>query len=139
MQVYLRGQPIQDVDNIEDGEIFIENYQKKVYDENKFFIDKSEELIKKVLSIREKNFGESSEEYKEYIAKNYENLYEEIENLGKKFFKEDYVETIFHNSKDCLIGYKIKKETRIASVTLENISLRACTRFVYRKDFEIKQ
>ncbi len=138
MQVFLKGQLLSSVNTLEEGELYIEEYQRNIYDRYKYFIDKAEELISEIsYKVRERKFGESEEEYSDFISKNYNDLYLEIDKLGKDYFKDDFVETCIYNSKDCLVGYRIKKDNEIKFFGLENMSLQACTKFVYRKDFEI--
>lgn len=111
---------------------------------NKFFLEESNfklsclekvnDLNKKKRTLPERNLFDTDEKYLKQITEENSRFIEEVENLGRDYFKDILEKTYFFDVPSGLFGFELKTKEKI-SMTELGILIR--DNFPSDKDFEI--
>lgn len=138
MKVYYRGSPIGEVSSKEEAKKFIENYQNEVYGYYHPLIEESKKLIDESSMIRNRKRDESVDEYLDSLRKTNKDFIEKLETLGKKLYKDDYIDIFFYRPNKSFFGFVVKHDNEIRNENIENYGLKACTKLAVNTLFEVK-
>lgn len=139
MQVFCKGEPIQEVESIEEGKKFIKAYQRESIHYCESMLEETHALEKELTSLRPIRRRESFEEYNSFVKKNHKALFDRLEALGKAFFKEDYIDTYVYNSENYMYGWHLRRGDKVRADTLANLGLKITIQYaLYDNFFEIK-
>ena len=114
---------------------FIEK-EKTIYQK---LYEKTKNLLKKIENIRPKQLGEFNEEYLHFLKENYKDSLLELEFIGKEFYKKDFIDIYFENSKNTLVGFIFKnKNGAIEKISIVPFLLNISIKIPDEKNFKIK-
>ncbi len=138
MQVLYRGKFIKSVNSKQEAKEFIEEYKKEINNYYEPMIDEADRLEKEIKSLRPVKLTESYEAYNDFVKAKYPDLFSRLENLGKQFFKEDYISTYVYNPEKHMYGWVLKDGDTETMDTLTNIGLEICVHLAIDGMFEIR-
>ena len=113
--------------------IFINN-RKAFYNQ---LYDRIDRFIEKLPSIRQKMNTETIESYLNYLETNHKEDLEELELIGKEFFRKNYKGFYFQNSMEGYIGFYVESKGAYDCVPLSVVLLKCCREVPIKNDFEI--
>ena len=139
MKVYYRDEFIKEVDSEQEARKFIEEYKKEINDYYVPMLDEADRLKKELNRLRPVKLTESYEAYNDFVKSKYPNLFARLENLGKEFYKEDYISTYVHNPDKYMYGWILKDGDTETADSLANIGLEICVNLAIDPMFEIRR
>ena len=100
--------------SIEEANELVKNHQKANLAFYKPMIEESKALIAEVEKARHIHHStdnyENREQYDEYFKKKYPDIVARIENLGRRFYKDKFIEVYAHDASGENVGFHVKLE-----------------------------